>query len=139
MSTEILVLIAYFIVGFILGVIAVNKYRNLMGSSSAAPIMLACCTVAWPLVFPDMMIDLAKEKDRLKSEGKFILTEEEEYAPDYTYRETFDSLEEAQERMKEMYSGYFQNPAVEKAEIFDLSARVCINDGNEIRWNIEKN
>lgn len=73
---------------------------------------------------------------------KFTLTETEDIAPDYEYKEEFDTLEEAQARMKDMYHQTIiegNQDAVDKTEINDRSIYVYLNDGNKISWEIWEN
>lgn len=72
----------------------------------------------------------------------YTLRETETNAPEYKHEESFDNLESAQKRMLEMYRGVAidGNPdAIEKAEHFERSAYVLLNDGNQIEWDIEEN
>lgn len=63
------ILLIYLMVGVILGFIAVHKYKKFFGyCSSAASIMIPCCILAWPLVFPDMMNDLRRAKKEREAE-----------------------------------------------------------------------
>ena len=69
----------------------------------------------------------------------YTLTEYEAYAPDYAHSEKFATLEDAQERMKEMYHyvAIDGNPdAVRKATLDAQSASVSLTDGNCISWDI---
>lgn len=73
--------------------------------------------------------------------GKFKVTETESFVPSYKYSEDFDTIEEARQRMKEMYheTAVEGNPnAIESAELYANSARVVLNDGNEIEYEIEE-
>lgn len=73
--------------------------------------------------------------------GKFRVTETESFAPSYKYSEDFDSIKKARQRMKEMYHeiAIEGNPnVIESAELYANSARVVLNDGNEIEYEIEK-
>lgn len=73
--------------------------------------------------------------------GKYIVKEYETNCPEYEYSEEFDSLELAQERMRELYHELaFENTPPEvivEAGIDDRSAFVFTIDGNEIGWDIE--
>lgn len=69
------------------------------------------------------------------------LKETELIVPEYTYTEKFDSLEEAQARMKDLYHNVAiegDHDMIEHADINDIHAIVVLKDGNEIEWNIEK-
>lgn len=72
---------------------------------------------------------------------RYRLKEYETNCPEYEYSEEFDSLELAQERMRELYHELaFENTPPEvivEADIDDRSAFVLTNDGNEIGWDIE--
>ena len=73
--------------------------------------------------------------------GKFKVTETESFVPSYKHSEDFDTIEEARQRMKEMYHelAIDNDPdTIESAELYANSARVVINDGNEIEYEIEK-
>ena len=71
--------------------------------------------------------------------SKFIVKESELYFSDDDYQEEYNTLEEAQERMKEMYHNVaFHEEAIERAELNERSAIVYVNDGNEIYWDIEE-
>ena len=73
--------------------------------------------------------------------GKFRVTETESFVPSYKYSEDFDTIDEARQRMKEMYHEIVieGNPdAIESAELYTNSARVVLNDGNEIEYDIEE-
>lgn len=72
---------------------------------------------------------------------KFRVTETESFVPSYEYHEDFDTIEEARQRMKEMYHelAIDNDPdTIESAELYANSARVVINDGNEIEYEIEE-
>ena len=69
------------------------------------------------------------------------LKETELNVPEYQYTEKFDSLEEAQARMKDLYHNVAiegDHEMIEHADINDIHAIVVLKDGNEIEWNIEK-
>ena len=71
---------------------------------------------------------------------EYKLTETEKFYPDYCHEETFPTLKEAQARMKDLYrqlviEGDYDN--FEKAMLYERSAFVLVNDGNEISWDIE--
>ena len=69
------------------------------------------------------------------------LKETELNVPEYQYTEKFDSLEEAQARMKDLYHNVAiegDHDMIEHADINDIHAIVVLKDGNEIEWNIEK-
>ena len=71
----------------------------------------------------------------------FILTETELYAPDYNHQEEFETLESAQERMKELYHSIAiegNHNVIERAELNERSALIVGNDGNEIEWDISE-
>ena len=72
---------------------------------------------------------------------KYIVKEYETNCPEYEYSEEFDSLELAQERMRQLYHELvFENTPPEvivEAGIYDRSAFALIDDGNEIGWDIE--
>lgn len=73
--------------------------------------------------------------------AKFILIEREKFDENHTYQEDYDTLEEAQERMKELYHevAIEGNPdAIEVGKLYERSAYVRINDGNVIGWDIEE-
>ena len=71
--------------------------------------------------------------------SKFIVRERELYFSDYDYQEEYNTLEDAQKRMKEMYHNVaFHEEAIEKTELNERSAIVYVNDGNEISWDIEE-
>lgn len=73
--------------------------------------------------------------------AKFILKETEAFAPAYRYEETFDNLEDAQNRMRELYHECVIDgnvDAVEKGELNEMSAYCLLTDENEICWDIEE-
>lgn len=68
------------------------------------------------------------------------LVERESLYPNYEHREKFNSLEEAQDRMKDLYHSVAvegNSDVVEDARLYERSAIVYLNDGNEISWDIE--
>lgn len=72
---------------------------------------------------------------------KYRITETEAYAPDYSYTEDYKTLQEARDRMLDMYHyvAIEGNPeAVEEADIIERSAWVRLTDGNEISWDIDE-
>ena len=70
---------------------------------------------------------------------KWILTETEVFAPDYAYNEMFDSLEDAQKRMSEMYHDLVDEnvDALDEYSLDEESAHAVISDGNEVWWHIQ--
>ena len=73
--------------------------------------------------------------------GKYIVKEYESKCPEYEHSEEFDSLELAQERMRQLYHELVFEIAppevIVEAGIYDRSAFVFTIDGNEIGWDIE--
>lgn len=70
---------------------------------------------------------------------KYIVTETEKDDSDYKYQEEFDTIKEAKARMLDLYrqvaiEGDFDD--IEKAELYQNSAIVYLNDGNIIEWEI---
>lgn len=68
----------------------------------------------------------------------YTLVERESNYPDYIYKEQFDDVVSARQRLHELYVDNTQNVgAIEKAEIFERSAVIYFTDGNELSWDIE--
>ena len=74
------------------------------------------------------------------AKNSFRLTEYELDIPEYNYSEDFDTLEDAQKRLRELYQEFAlsENEVIIKSEIDQNSAAVYLIDGNEIFWNIEE-
>jgi len=69
----------------------------------------------------------------------YRLTEKEQKVPEYSYHEEFDTFEDAQERMRELYANVaYHSPCIITTKVHDRSAAVLLNDGNEISWDIEE-
>ena len=69
--------------------------------------------------------------------AKYYLYDTEAIDDTYSYYEIFDKLSDAQERMKEKYNKAISNDAVVKSELYERSAVIYLNDGNEIYFDIE--
>ena len=70
----------------------------------------------------------------------YIVIERDTYDPEYEYKEEFDTLEEAQARMKDMYENivYHIDPnVIDEADFFSRSAYVRQGD-YETSWDIEE-
>lgn len=70
---------------------------------------------------------------------KFILIEKEAAIPKYECKEEFLTLQEAQDKMDELYMNIVINnrEAIENSSRFDRYAYIELNDGNEITWEIQ--
>ena len=70
---------------------------------------------------------------------KYTLIEKESKAPEYEYKEEFDTLSEAQDKMDELYMAIVINnrDAIDNSSRFDRYAFIETNDGNEITWEIQ--
>lgn len=58
------IVIGYFLIGFICGVIAVRAYIKEYGDSLASVILFICNLAAWWIAFPSQMIELRQEKKK---------------------------------------------------------------------------
>ena len=70
MKQATIVLLTYLVIGIILGIVATSMYKRHFGYGSpfAEFMMIMCCMVAWPIAFPDMMLDLKRAVDKQKEE-----------------------------------------------------------------------
>lgn len=58
------IVIGYFLIGFICGVIVVKAYTKEYGDSPISVLFFICNLVAWWIAFPDQMIELRQDKKR---------------------------------------------------------------------------
>ena len=70
---------------------------------------------------------------------KYTVIERELNVPEYEYEEEFNTLQEAQDRMAQMYHNIAVDEEgwVEEARIDERSAYAVLTDGNVISWDIE--
>ncbi len=58
------IMIGYFLIGIICGIIAARAYTKEYGDSPFSVILFLCNLAAWWIAFPDQMIELRQEKKK---------------------------------------------------------------------------